>query len=76
MQTEEFFFISYKGKQVKVSTVLDGANIFFSVHLPTVVTIAEHAVEDDWRWYDIYNGETPLAAELGELIEAVDVQVN
>jgi hypothetical protein len=72
MSTEDFY-IDYKGAQVKVSTVLDGANIFFSVHLPTAVTIAEHAIEDEWSWYDVDEGETNLAAELGALIEAVDV---
>ena len=73
MSKDDNFFISYKGKQVEVSTVLDGANIFFSVHLPTTVTIAERAIEDDWTWYDIYNGDTLLAEELGVLIEGVDV---
>ncbi len=73
MSTEESFDIVYKGKDVKVSIIQDGANLFFSVHLPTVITIAEHAIEDEWTWYDVQNGETPLAAELGELIEAADV---
>lgn len=73
MLTKEDFSINYKGNEIKVSTVLDGANIFFSIHLPTTVTIAERAIEDDWTWYDIHEGETPLAAELGVLIEAVDV---
>ena len=72
MSTQEDFCISYKGEQVRVSTILDGANIFFSVHLPTPVTIAEQAVEDEWTWYDIEEGETQLAAELGLLIEGVD----
>ena len=73
MSTEGDFYIEYKGKPVKVSTVLDGSNIFFSVHLPTTITIAEHAIEDEWEWYNIRNGETVLAKELGELIELVDI---
>lgn len=73
MSTTEDFFITYKGEQVKVSSELDGATIFFSVHLPTKVVIAEHAIEDEWTWYDVYEGETPLAAELGALIEDADI---
>ena len=72
MLSEDTFSIVYKGKTVKVTTILDGANIFFAVHLSPVITIAEHAIEDEWTWYDIHNGETPLAAELGTLIEAAD----
>ncbi len=72
MQGEDEFFIDYKGEQVKVSTVLNGAKIYFSIHLPTPVTIAEGVINEDFSWYDINQGETPLAAELGAIIEGMD----
>jgi len=72
MVTEDAFFINYRGEKVNVTTVLDGANIFFSIHLPSPVTIGEHNGENDWTWYDIKEGETELATELGRLIEAAD----
>jgi hypothetical protein len=73
MQTSDHFFISYKNQQVRVSTVLIDAKIFFSVHLPVPVTIAEGLVGNELSWYDLNDGETPLALELGELIEATGV---
>ncbi len=73
MPEEDEFYIDYKGEQVKVSTVLDGAKIYFSIHLTTPVTIAEGVINEDFVWYDIYQGETPLAAELGEIIEGLEI---
>ncbi|MEJ7684619.1 MAG: hypothetical protein WKG06_43575 [Segetibacter sp.] len=73
MPEEDDFFIDYKGEQVKVSTVLNGAKIYFSIHLTTPVTIAECVVNEDFLWYDISQGETPLAAELGEIIEGMGI---
>ena len=72
MSTEEEFFIKYQNKQIKVSTVLDGAKIYFCVHLPKPVVIAEQAEGDEWVWYNIHTGETELATELGALIEEAD----
>lgn len=70
---EDIFFINYKEEQVKVSTVLIDAKIYFSVHLATPVTIVEGVVGDELSWYDINEGATPLAVELGEIIESTGV---
>jgi hypothetical protein len=67
------FFIEYKNEKVRVSTVLDEAKIYFSVHLHKSVTIAEGVVNDELSWYDIEDGPTPLAVELGEIIEALEI---
>ncbi|MDB5246559.1 MAG: hypothetical protein JWQ40_953 [Segetibacter sp.] len=69
----EDFFITYKGKQVKVSSVINKGNIYFIVHFKTPVIIAEGMVHDEWKWFEGDKGETPLAAELGEIIEKMDV---
>ena len=71
---ETDFQIVYKGKQVKVTSNINGGNIFFIVHLPTPVTIAEGLNNEDvWCWYEVGKGITVRSAELGELIEALDV---
>jgi hypothetical protein len=70
---ETDFHIDYKGQQVKVSSNINGGNIFFVVHLKTPVTIAEGLNnEDTWCWYEVGKGITVLSTELGELIEGVD----
>lgn len=38
---ETDFYIDYKGQQVKVTSNINGGNIFFVVHLKTPITIAE-----------------------------------
>lgn len=67
------FFIEYKNEKVRVSTVLDEAKIYFSVHLHKPVTITEGVVNDEFSWYDIEDGPTVLAVELGEIIEELDI---
>ena len=73
MAENDVFFIVYNNKKVKVSTVLDEAKIYFCVYLDKPVVIAEGVVNDVFSWYDIKNGPTPLAVELGEIIEALDI---
>ena len=70
---ETDFHIDYKGQQVKVSSNINGGNIFFVVHLKTPITIAEGLNnEDTWCWYEVGKGITVLSTELGELIEGMD----
>ena len=70
---ESDFHIDYKGQQVRVSSNINGGNIFFVVHFKPPVTIAEGLNnEDTWSWYEVGKGITILSAELGELIEGMD----
>ncbi len=73
MDEKEEFFIEYKGKQVKVFAIRNEGNIYFIVHLKEMITIAEGMVNEEWIWYDVGQGETLVATELGELIEKMDV---
>jgi hypothetical protein len=73
MENSGDFFINYQSKQVRVSTILDEAKIYFLVHLANPVTIAEGVVNDEFSWYDINQGPTPLAVELGEIIEELGI---
>ena len=73
MQDQNDFVIDYKGKQVKVSTVLDDAKIFFTVHLPIPFTIAEKLQGEDWLWYDLDEGETERATEIGKILEDMEI---
>ena len=73
MPEDEDFTITYKGAQVNVSPVLNGGNIYFIVHLANDVVIAERWMDESWEWYEINIGNTPQAAELGIIIEKMDV---
>lgn len=73
MPNDEDFFISFAGRQVKVSPVINGGNIYFIVHFSTPVIIAEALIDEIWQWYEADKGATTLAAELGEIIEAMDI---
>ena len=73
MTEDQDFFIVYRGSQLRVSSVINKGNIYFIVHLSTPVIIAEGMVNESWLWYEAGKGETPLAAELGEIIEKMDV---
>ena len=73
MPEEEDFFITYKSKQVKISPVINGGNIYFIIHFKEPITIAEGLVNESWVWYETNTKETLLATELGELIEATDI---
>jgi len=73
MPEDEDFFIDYKGQQLKISPVINKGNIYFIVHFKTPVIIAEGMVNELWVWYEAGKGETALAAELGEIIENMDV---
>lgn len=70
---DEDFFIDYKGSQVRVSPVINKGNIYFIVHFQTPVIIAEGMVNESWLWYEADKGETSLSAELGEIIERMDM---
>ncbi len=73
MPEDEDFFIEYKGNPVRVSPVTNGGNIYFVVHFKTPVIIAEGMVNEDWLWFEVNKGETSLSAELGDLIERMDI---
>jgi hypothetical protein len=73
MPEEEDFFITYKSSQVKVSPVINGGNIYFIIHFNKPVTIAEGLINESWVWYEADKKETVLAAELGKIIEAMDL---
>lgn len=73
MPNEEDFFITFAGRQVKVSPVINGGNIYFLIHFASPVIIAEELVNETWQWYEADKGATTLAAELGEIIEAIDI---
>ncbi len=73
MPENDEFIINYKGSPVKVSTVLEEANIFFTVHLNIPITIAERLQDEEWLWYDLDYGDTPLAAEIGKIIEEMEI---
>ncbi|TDH21417.1 hypothetical protein EXU57_19655 [Segetibacter sp. 3557_3] len=73
MAKDEDFYITYKGKQLRVSPVSNEGNIYFVVHLQPPIIIAESMVGESWFWYEAGKGETPEAAELGALIEDADV---
>jgi hypothetical protein len=73
MPEQEDFQISYKGQSITVSSVLNGGNIFFVVHLAKDIIIAESMEGEDWFWYEVGKGQTVLAAELGSIIEAMDI---
>ena len=47
--------------------------IFFIIHFNTPITIAEGLINESWVWYETGKNETTLAAELGEIIEAMDI---
>lgn len=70
---DEDFFIDYKGSEVRVSPVINKGNIYFIVHFKTPVIIAEGMVNESWLWYEADKGETSLSAELGEIIERIDI---
>lgn len=67
------FFIDYKGSNVRVTAVINKGNIYFIVHFNTPVIVAEGMVNESWSWYEAGKGETLLSAELGEIIEKMDV---
>ncbi len=73
MPEDEDFFIDYRGNNIRVSPVINGGNIYFIVHFTTPVVIAEGLVNDSWLWFEVDKGETSLSAELGEIIERMDV---
>ena len=73
MTEDEDFYITYKNNQVKVSPVINGGNIYFIIHFKEPITIAEGLVNESWVWYETDTKETILAAELGEIIEAMDI---
>jgi hypothetical protein len=73
MAEDEDFFITYKGNQVKVTSVINGGNIYFIVHFKIPVIIAEGFVDEAWVWHEVDKGETVLSAELGEIIEKMDI---
>lgn len=73
MPEDEDFYIMYKNNQVKVSPVVNGGNIYFIIHLNTPVTISEGLVDESWVWFEMGKKETTLAAELGLIIEAMDI---
>ncbi len=72
-EEDKDFLINYKGKPINVSPVLNGGNIFFIVHLPSDVVIAETMVDDQWIWFQPGKGQTPLAAELGAILENMEI---
>jgi hypothetical protein len=72
-EDEEDFYINYKGSNLRVSPVINGGNIYFIIHFKTPVTIAEGMVNESWLWFEVGKGETTLSAELGEIIESMDV---
>ncbi|MCW3110401.1 MAG: hypothetical protein JWQ09_4907 [Segetibacter sp.] len=73
MPEDEDFFIDYKGNQLRISPVINGGNIYFIAHFKTPVIFAEGMVNESWAWYEVNKGETPLSAELGEIIENMDI---
>ena len=73
MKTEEDFLIVYKGKEVKVTSVLDEANIHFIVHFAKDIIIAEEMVNGEWQWNEKDRGETDLSIELGEIIDQMEI---
>ena len=73
MQENEDFFIDYKGNRIKVSPVLDEANIHFIIHFQKPVIIEEGMVNEEWVWFEAGKGETALAAEIGEIIEDMGI---
>lgn len=73
MPEDEDFFIAYKNKQVKVSPVINKGNIYFIIHFNPPIIIAEGLVDESWVWYQADTDEKTLAAELGEIIEAMDM---
>jgi hypothetical protein len=73
MPNDEDFFITFAGRHLKVSPVINGGNIYFIIHFATPIIIAEALVNDTWQWYEADKGATLLAAELGEIIEAMDI---
>ncbi len=56
-----------------VSPVINGGNIYFIVHFKTPVIIAEGMINESWLWYEVDKGETSLSAELGEILEGMDI---
>jgi len=73
MAEDEDFFINYKGEQIKVSPVTNGGNIFFIFHFKTPVAVAEGMINESWVWYEVKKGETTLSAELGEILEKMNI---
>ena len=73
MPADEDFLIVFENKEVVVSPVLNKGNIYFIVHMNPDIIIAEGMVNEEWVWYEASQGETPLAAKLGKIIEAMDV---
>lgn len=73
MAEDENFFINYKGSSLMVSPVINGGNIYFIVHFKTPVIIAEGMINESWLWYEVDKGETSLSAELGEILEGMDI---
>ena len=72
MDEKEDFFIDYKNKQLKVSAMRNEGKIYFIVHLKKPITIVEGMLNEEWVWYEVGQGETLLAEELGKLIEDMD----
>lgn len=73
MPEDEIFFITYKGSQVKVTSVINGGNIYFIFHFKVPVIVAEGFVDEAWVWYEVDKGQTVLSGELGEILEMMDI---
>jgi hypothetical protein len=73
MAEDEDFHVMYKGARIRVSPVTNKGNIFFIFHFKTPVAVAEGMVNESWVWYEIGNGETTRSAELGEILEKMDI---
>lgn len=73
MDEEDSFYIRYKGESIKVSAIRKEAIIYFIVYLKIPVVVAEGMVNESWVWFEEGQGETLLAAQLGDLIEKADI---
>lgn len=70
---EEDFDIIYKGKVIKITSVLDEANIHFVVHFAVPIIIVEEMFNEEWQWIEKNKGASAISIELGEIIDQLGI---
>jgi uncharacterized protein YneR len=73
MSSQQDFFITYSGRQVKVTPYSDGVNTFFTVHFPAnELQLKVQYIEDNPYWVENDGIVTERSEQLGRLIEESD----
>jgi len=76
LECNEDFQIFYNNREVSVSLVCEGNDMYFIVNLPEGKLKVIHDIDEEGRdyWIQEPGGETDKANELGELIEYASLE--